>query len=296
MKKYFSNKKILLALCLAGAALVAAAGGTLAIYTNQTYQRSVVRHRDNEGIRFSSDKLYLETYSETVGTAQKYHYPMGENQRYMAFQVCNYDQSKSSLINEDTINYTITFVTDAAVEIYRGDKRIETDSRSSLNGGERSVDIYKIVLPEDYEDVEVSVKVTPDDPGLTQNHILSAVLIPIRYGTVQNFSVKKEFPDKGTDISNVAAYNVLVSAVGSGKAYIQWNSEKLDIDYYFKAHWEDEGYLVKPVEDAPNYSCITIPMNSMDGTGSLLITFYNRNNSSWEDWNALEITVSDASQ
>ena len=107
MKKISSLKKrSIISACLVMGALVLLIGGTLAIYTSQDHQRSVVRNRDNEIIRFSSDKLYRVTGDAPVKT---YNYPMSKESHIMEFQVCNYDQSKNTLFNEKQIDYQITF-------------------------------------------------------------------------------------------------------------------------------------------------------------------------------------------
>lgn len=288
------NKKLLTALCLTGLALAAAVGGTLAIYTNQTYQRSVVRNRDNDVIRFSSDKLYRVEQGQE---AQRYYYPMGENQNEMTFQVCNFDQAKSTLIHKDTINYDISFtvINDGAAgecQVFRGTEQILTLSTGqtaektySLKGAQRAVDTYRIQLPAGSEDLAVAVTVTPKKPELTQNKVLSAVLIPVPYGTVREFSVKSEFTDSRTGIlpEHFAAYNLLVSATGKGRVRIQWDSERLTIDPYF----------LETVGLAPSAGLnqIEFPMDSIGTTGSYLITFYQRGGGTWESWAALEQEV-----
>lgn len=271
---------------LAVAALVAAAGVSFAIYTNQTYLRSVVRNRDSEGIRFSSDKLYQ--HNGPLTDPQKYHYPMEENQTEMTFQVCNFDQAKSSQINENTIDYTITFEVNPenGVKFSRNDQEITVESRSSLTGGKYSVDTYKVTLPPNYDGIQITVKVTPDPPELTQNTYLSAILVPAAYGSVQGFDVKMEYPDQETNISNVAAYNVLVTATGSGTARIQWDPAVLIIDPFFL---DVVGKMNGTTVDKTN-GYVETPMDSMGVTGSYLITFYNKNFQG-NTWGDLGITV-----
>lgn len=283
MKKVFFNKKGLIALSLAAAALVAAAGVSVAIYTNQTYQRSVVRNRDSEGIRFSSDKLYQ--CNGIPQDPQKYHYPMGKSQTTMTFQVCNYDQGKSTLINKNTIDYSITFsgIGDG-VTLSRNGQMIGNESTSSLQGAKYSVDTYLITLPDElkdnYDGIEITVQVTPLTPALTQETYLAATLIPTPYGSAQDFSVKMEYPDQRTAISKVAAYNVLVTATGSGTARIQWDPAVLTIDPFF----------LKAVKVEENNGSVEIPMDSMEKTGSYLITFYNKNFKG-DSWESLGISV-----
>lgn len=292
-----AKRKSVLSISLIIGVILAAAAGTLAIYTSQVFQRSVVRNRDNEIIRFSSDKLYRVT----PGTdAQKYYYPMSEGQKTMTFQVCNYDQAKNTLFNEQRIDYTVTFQvingTDGfSYEISDGNttESVTTENSvtftGSLRGKRRSSNAYSFTFDEgDYNTVELHVTVTPSDLTTTQNRILNGVLIPVEYATTQGVTVKDEFADstRGTP-DQFDAYNLLVSiSGGSGNVLITWDSTKLDIDPFFR-----EGKNVK--QNGETSSTITVPMNSDDETGTYLITFYNHTviEPGWKEWKELPISV-----
>lgn len=290
-------KKVILSIVLIVGAILAAAGGTLAIYTSQVYQRSVVRNRDNDVIRFSSDKLYRVT----AGTdAQKYYYPMSKDQKTMTFQVCNYDQTKNTLYNEKKIDYTITF------EVRNGTDGFEykiSDGNTTqiainsgepisftniLRGGKRTADSYTFTFAEgDYNKVELHVTVTPTDFAVTQNRILNGILIPIEYATTQGVTLKSEFTDstRGTP-DQFDAYNLSVSVSGgSGNVLITWDHTMLDIDPFFAKG--------KDITKNGDESTITVRMNSDDETGAYLIPFYNHNTTkpAWTAWSKLPISV-----
>ena len=298
MKNYnLSKKRIVISACLIVGVLIVLIGGTLAIYTSQDHQRSVVRNRDNEAIRFSSDKLYRVTY----GTgAQKYYYPMGKDEREMTFQVCNYDQAKNTLFNEKRIEYDIVFqvkngTDDFDYTISNGNKSksVRNDESvsfmDSLTGGRKSTNSYTFTFAEgDFNNVELWVTATPGNLTLTQNRILNGILTPIEYATTQGVTVKYEFTDSTRETPDqFDAYNLAVSiSGGSGNVLITWDSAELDIDPFFK-----DG---KIVTTEGNNSTIEVPMDSEDETGSYLIQFYNHNTEKpgWTVWSELPITVS----
>lgn len=293
MKKGLFSKKIWV-IVLVTTAILLAVGGTLAIYTSQVYQRAVVRNRYNDVIRFSSDKLYRGA----AGPAPKYYYPMDQGQTTMTFSVCNYDQTKNTLFNEKTIDYTITFkVTNgtAGVVVSKGNQQVATlkngesvpIENNRLPGGQRSVDSYSVSFNEnDYNKVEIEVTVTPADAAATtQGRILNAVLIPIEYATTQGVRVNWEFTDRarGTP-GQFDAYNLLVSVSGGARdVLITWDHTMLDIDPFFSSG--------KSITTSGNQSTITVPMNSENETGTYLISFYNHTTTmpEWSKWSDLPI-------
>ena len=298
MKKKYDVKRIWV-IIFAIMAIILLVGGTLAIYTSQVYQRAVVRNRDNEAVRFSSDKLLLVAPNTH---ASEVYYPVAESQNTLTFQVCNYDQSKSTLVSESDIGYTISFdiegndpdFNDYSVSCNGGIPEPLERSHHILPGGEASVDNYTVTFSvKDYRNLKLTVTVTPDKFHLTRNNILTATLIPIAYGTTQKFQVKLEFPDSLRKKENnnpftpkdMDAYNVLVTATGGdGDVYIRWNPAMVEMDSFFRSR-----DIIKSIEQDEEYLKAVLHMNSADDTASYLIPFYNPNptNPEWKDWNEL---------
>ena len=299
MKKRYVVKKIWV-IILAIMAIILLVGGTLAIYTSQVYQRAVVRNRDTEAVRFSSDKLLLVAPNTP---ASEVYYPVEENQTTLTltFRVCNYDQSKSTLVSESDIGYTIAFDIEGndpkfnyRVSCNGGVQEPLESSHHILPGGGASVDNYTVTFSEkDYRNLKLTVTVTPDEFSLTRNNILTATLIPIAYGTTQKFQVKMEFPDsmrKKEDNSSFTpkdmdAYNVLVTATGGeGDVYIRWDPATVEMDSFFKSR-----EIIQSITPEGDYLKAVLHMNSADNTASYLIPFYNPNstNPEWIDWNDL---------
>ena len=296
MKNGFSSKnRFFIAVCLILAVLAVAVGGTLAVYTSQDHQRSVVRNRDNDTIRFSSDKLYRVM----SGTApQKYYYPMGEEERTMNFYVCNYDQAKTTLFSEKDIEYQIQFSVKngtAAGEGYRisngsSEKNIANNGACSftdkLSGGKKSSNSYSFTFAEgDFNKVELTVTVTPANAALTQERILNGILVPIEQVMTQGVTVRSEFTDSArSGPDDFDAYNLSVTiSGGAGDVLITWDHDMLDIDPFFQ---NKENVRVTG-------GGLIASMNSEDETGSYLIQFYNHKSEKpgWTDWADIPIYV-----
>lgn len=294
---FFKQKKTVLAICLAGAAVAAAVGGTLAIYTSQVFQRGVVRNRDSDIVRFSSDVL---TRVSAGTNAQESYYPVDSQQDNpsIRFSIYNYDQTKSTLYNEQDLEYTITFrlenTTSSGCFIESKSNKIPLtpggshDLTGTLAGGVRSSDTFTFYFPKDALNTEASqnpkltVTVIPTQHNLTQRMILTGTLIPIPYGATQGFQARLDFPDStrdGTTPADFAAYNVLVSVSGGkGSVEILWDSNILDIDPFFL-----------PDVSRVNGS-IVIPMDAADETASYLIPFYKKTSEplTWDGWLKLQ--------
>lgn len=305
MKIDFSNKKkLILALCLAGVALTTVVGGTLAVYTSQVYQRSVVRNRDNQAVRFSSDKL-IRVPHDSISSKEVY-YPVAEGQNSLTFRICNYDQLKSTLVSEVDIAYTIAFEIEQGspnftyvVSRNQGDSVPLNNLEKTvfvLKGGVLSVDTYTVTFssPNDNNNLKLTVTVTPKDISLTRKTILTATLIPIAYGTTQEFHAWLEFPDSLREKEDnsmftpidLDAYNILVSAAGGeGDVYILWDHTQLDMDYFFRTQ---PGVTFSKVDEV--HSKIVLHMNSGNETDTYLIPFYSQNpvRPNWDSWSYLE--------
>lgn len=299
MKKAMPTKqKAWMGFCIFLGAILVATGITVTIYTSQVYQRSVVRKRDNDVVRFSSDKLYCVTQGTTE---QIYYYPMSEGQTTMRFLVCNYDQTKNTLFNEKRIDYTVELTMEDGTDGFSYTVLDEHDNRTYslsngtplsltgfLKGGTKSSNAYAFTFASgDEGTVKLHVTVTPGDFTATQNRILNGVLVPIKYAATQGLSLQYDYPDsvRGTP-DQFDAYNLSVSVSGgSSNVLLTWDHTKLDIDPFFAAG--------KASASSGKFTTLTVPMNSEDANGSYLIPFYSHTSQkpAWTDWNELPITV-----
>lgn len=287
------KRKLLRALVLLLLAVATAVGGTVAIYTSQVFQRSVVRNRDSEAIRFSSDKLYRVADGTPL---QLYYYPMNQNQQTMRFTVCNFDQIKNTVVNEADIGYTITFEIPDGTDVfsYTVNGQAANSGKLTLNrslkGAKRASDTYTIDFGNHpYADTKINVKVTPNDPTLVKNTVLQATLVPIAYATTQGVTLTPRFLDSARGTPNqFDAYNLSVSISGGARdVVISWDTAQLDIDPFFKTKG------TPGTDPDTGYATLTVPMNAEDETGAYLIQFYNHaaENPGWTAWNQLPIQV-----
>ena len=289
------QKRLWLSLILLLAALAAAVGVTYAIYTSQVYQRAVVRNRDTEAIRFSSDKLYRVVSTGTG--AKKYYCPMSPGQKTMSFTVCNYDQSKKTIVNQQLLEYDIVIQVANGTEDFKYTINNSPTVNgtwthsSALAGGKRSTDTYSITFSEeDYNKVEVTVTVTPKDPSLTKNTNLYGTLIPIKYATTQGVQLSSGFTDSiTTEIKDVDAYNYSVSiSGGEDDVVIKWNPSQLDIDPFFLKKMTDGGGTYS---EGVTESTLTIHMSSDNETASYLFQFYNHGPQKPKLWSDLSVSA-----
>lgn len=292
------RQKMLISVVLLVLAVVIAVGGTAAIYTSQVFQRSVVRNRDTEAIRFSSDKLYRVVTGNLI--SKKYYYPMSSGQKSMSFSVCNFDQSNNTAVNQQILDYDIEFSVKNGTPDFEydvnGAKVVNGGTLNlsgSLAGGRRSTDTYTVSFSEnDYNNVEITVTVTPRDLSLTKNCVLYATLIPIEYATTQGVSLEWEFTDGQTyKLDEVDAYNVTVAiSGGEDDVVISWESDKLDIDPFFQNEIMVSGGTFTENE---NISTLSFHMNSEDDTGTYQLRFYKHGIDSygWSEWKDLPITI-----
>lgn len=297
MKKEFTpRRKMLTSLVLLLLAITVAVGGTIAIYTSQVFQRSVVRNRDTEAIRFSSDKLYRVANTNQI--LKKYYYPMSQGQKTMSFTVCNFDQSNNTAVNQQMLEYDIKFEVSNGTDDFQYDVNGSKVSNGgtlnlsgSLSGGRRSTDTYTVSFSQDdYNKVKITVIVTPKDSSLTKNTVLQATLIPIEYATTQGVSLDWEYTDGiKYKVDEVDAYNVAISiSGGEDEVVITWENDKLDIDPFFKEEIVTSGGTFT---SSGNTSTLSFHMNSEDDTGTYQLRFYKHGIDSygWSDWTDLPI-------
>lgn len=298
MKKNTPRRKLILSLILLFLVIGTSVGGTVAIYTSQVFQRSVVRNRDTEAIRFSSDKLYRVMTGNL--TSKKYYYPMSSGQKTMSFTVCNFDQSKNTVVNQQTLEYDIKFIVKNGTPDFEydvnGSKILNNQTLNlsgSLPGGRRSADTYTVTFGQnDYNKVEITITVTPRDLSLTKNNVLHATLIPIEYATTQEVSLDWEFTDGNNYMLDaVDAYNVAVSiSGGEDDVVISWENDKLDIDPFFQKEIIASGGTFTT---SGNTSTLNFHMNSENDTGSYQLRFYKHGIDSygWSEWTDLPIEI-----
>lgn len=268
-----------------------ACGITYAIYTSQVYQRAVIRNRDTEAIRFSSDKLFR--VNSDNATPKIYYYPVNSGQKTMSFSVCNYDQGKNTVVNQHTIEYDISFTFADGTDgfEYKVNNSPAANLTGSLAGNKHSTNTYQIEFSEnDYNNLRVTVEVIPRDNTLTKNTKLYAILVPIEFATTQGVSFEWGF-DKSYSFNEVDAFNVSMSVSGGEDLVtIIWDNTMLDIDPFFKEKMIANG---SDYTENGNDSRLSFTMNSEDESSDYHFQFYQHGKrpSEWTGWDKLPVSI-----
>ncbi len=300
-----------------------AVGGTFAAYTSQGHMRAVVRNRDNETVRFTSN--YLRNCTKT--SADKGEYPgkviLYSNESSEAAEltidifVYNYVLGNMSLINENDITYDMEIrLAGGTQESYSvkledtaltrqsddGDEQVYTTTSDgvTLIGRTPHANHYTVTIAgADLDKIRITAVATPRNLSVTGNQLLAAVIAPCTESTVQEFTCEGVFADSsmGTP-KDYDAFNYEVSiSAGRANVTITWNANILEIDQFFlkKISDRETDYICQYVKKNPNgEGSLTFVMDQSAGMGDYMIPFYLT--SPQEDlpdtWDAMEKYIS----
>ena len=297
------TRKNLIVILAVLACVVLAAGGTFAAYTSQGHMRAVVRNRDNETVRFTSN--YMRNCTKT--SADKGVYPgkvilysnesVEEKSLTIDIFVYNYVIGNMSLINENDITYDMEIRlsggsqdsysvkledTDLSRQADDGDEQIYTtsDDGVTLIGRTPHVNHYTVTISgADLDKIKITVVATPRNLSVTGNQLLAAVIAPCTEATVQEFTCKGYFADSLTGTpKDYDAFNYEVSiSAGRANVTITWNADKLEIDPFFlkkiSGRESDKTYTYVK-KNAKGEGSLTFVMDQSAGMGDYMIPFY----------------------
>lgn len=295
------TRKNLIVIIAVLACVVLAVGGTFAAYTSQGHMRAVVRNRDNETVRFTSN--YLRNCTKT--SADKGEYPgkviLYSNESAEAAEltidifVYNYVLGNSNLINENDITYDMEIrltggtqtsysvkLEDAALskQADDGDEQVYTTSGDgvTLGGRKPHANHYTVTIAgADLDKIRITAVATPRNLSVTGNQLLAAVIAPCTESTVQEFTCKGVFADSSTGTpKDYDAFNYEVSiSAGRANVTITWNAHKLEIDQFFLKKISDTDKTYTYVKMNPNgEGSLTFVMDQSAGMGDYMIPFY----------------------
>ena len=274
-------KTIIVALlCLTG--IMVLIGKSYAAYTNQAYQRGVIRNNDSERVRFASN--YLQSCTNTEDSAK---YP-GKILNYsegatgdisINLDIYNYVTGNTGLVNERDITYNLRIEFDGATgssySVKKDGSPITRNgyvwtTTSTLIGRTPNTDHYILTIPaSDLGKVKIIASAVPTNLSVTHNQILAAVIAPALASTLQEFKCSGEFIDSSSGVSpkSYDAFNYEVS-ISTGKANVTltWNPAIVEIDQYFLRKYNATA--------STKSGSLTFVMNQNDGTGDFLIPFY----------------------
>lgn len=285
------------------------AGASFAAYTSQSAQRGVVRNRDNEAVRFTSNYLQPCAEATTEASYAGRTVLFGEEDKKndmlsVDIYVYNY-VSGTDMVSQRDITYkmeiTIKAVAGSNVDISKCSVTAEkeklngtdgkyTKSGMRLNGRVARSHKYTVTFPGSALDqLQITATATPTDLSVTNGQKLAAILSPCTAAETKTFSANGEFLDASgnTTPSEYAAFNYLISiSSGTATVTLTWNNSLLEIDQYFLK--KINGTIAK--EDGN--TSVTFTMDQPNGTGEYLIPFYMKNKTeiskkTWDEMNQL---------
>ena len=291
------GKNRIVIMVLAALCILALAGVSLGAYTRQASMRGVLRNRDNEAVRFSSNYLQSCAKTTTTYTGKPVVFSADDKKKNtlsIDLYVYNYANGNSSLISQKDITYTmkINFSggkgadSDYKVTYKENETDVEktglscTIPNQTLTG--RAVNFYKytITFPaSDLDQVKITAVAEPTNMSLTNNQILAAILVPCTGTETQLFSAKGEFIDTAVSPKNYDGFNYEIS-ISSGKsndATVSWDPDIVEIDKFFlvtlgKSNEDIQSILT--TKDADGMCKLIFSMDQSNGTGDYLIPFY----------------------
>lgn len=283
MKITGKAKKKTIVYMIAALMIILTVGGlTFAAYVNQGFQRGVVRNRDNEPVRFSSN--YLQACPDNAAESGYYNKiitytndSLNSNNIDIDIYIYNYVLSNVNLINENDITYDFTIKLKGGTKqdyvvkkITQNEETISKDTANStvgelvyktsntMNGNTRRENHYRVTIAgEDINNIKIIAIAKPNNMAYTGNQFLAAVIIPRIEAAVDSFSCTGSFTDKdsGNKPKDYDAFNYGVSISGGrAKVTLIWDARLLSIDRFFLAKLEersDDYNLTSDTEESP---------------------------------------------
>ena len=303
--KYHIVLALLLALVGVGLCLVE---GSYAAYSNQGFRRGVVRNRDSEEIRFTSNilKPYVSTGSEGQKNYETVLYPFAEGTKEtdsltIPLTIANYSMSNSNQVSESDITFdlTIQLKDKQSGSIYtlidKGITESITDSITkvdvTLTGRKQNEAKYTIGFTgKDLDKLTIVIEARPHNLG---NKILAAYICPCTNSQVNSFSYSGSFLNKNAgNPQDYYGYNYEVSiSSGRAKVTLSWNPEYVKLDPFFLEKLKSRQDLKIDGTNAYKYDkergSIQFLMDQTLGEDDYVIIFYPvkglPDGTTWED-------------
>lgn len=303
MKKRFQMiKKLYAAVVLLVLVVLIVLGISSASYLNQSYKRGVVRNREEEAVRFTSN--YLSLTAEQSSYAQRIiTYREDKNDSLSCkIDVRNYIPGSDNLINEYTITYTlqVTLINATSGAVYSvNDQSKAADNEGNcsftlenqkLLGRSRKENAYTIVFYKaDLNEMSIVVTAVPENIAYTGNQFLAANIYPCTKSEIQPFSCVGRFADQTSQNlpSAFDAYNYeIILSNGCARVTLTWDSNLYELDPFFLLKLAQEDIVENSKDDGRLVFC----MDQTKGNDSYRIPFYKKNKDqcnalSWEQMN-----------
>ena len=304
MKNKRSKYHIVLALLLALVGLgLCLVEGSYAAYSNQGFRRGVVRNRDSEEIRFTSNilKPYVST-SEGQKNYETVLYPFAEDTNEderltIPLTIANYLMNNGNLVSESDITFDLTIQLEnkQSGSSYTLDNEVITDSITksnvALTGRKQNQVDYTIGFTgKDLDKLTIVIEAKPHNFG---NKILAAYICPCTNSQVNPFSYSGSFLNKNVgEPQDYYGYNYEVSiSSGRGKVTLSWDPQYVKLDPFFLENLKSRQDLKIDGTNAYIYDkeggSIQFLMDQTLGEDDYVILFYPiqkmSNETTWED-------------
>lgn len=319
------KRKIIILALLALAGIGAAIGGSFAAYTSQAYKRGVVRNRDNETVRFTSNYLQAcaanTNETDYAGRTILFDENQTATQLERDIYIYNYASDNENLVSQKDIQYDLTIkfsggsgaanaylvngnpatkqsvndTTDNAT-----DNNVYTYEEKSIMLVGRSANSYKYTISfpaSDLDKLKITVIARPTDSSLsaTNNQMLAAVIAPCTASAVSQFTKQNKYVYKeGTKPMDYDAFNYEVS-ISSGKAnaVLTWNTKVVEIDRFFLVNL---GKTDTEIDNILEVGTLNFEMDQAAGTGDYLIPFYIKDKDTFKNktlWTDMKVDGED---
>ena len=303
------KRKIIILALLALAGIGAAIGGSFAAYTSQAYKRGVVRNRDNETVRFTSNYLQAcaanTNETDYAGRTILFDKNQTASQLERDIYIYNYASDNENLVSQKDIKYDLTIKfsggigSDYRVNSFPAQKQSASDTTDNSTDNNvytyeekgimlvgRSANSYKYTIKfpaSDLDRLKITVIARPTSSSLsaTNNQMLAAVIAPCTASAVSQFTKQNKYVYKdGTKPMDYDAFNYEVS-ISSGKAnaVLTWNTKVVEIDRFFLVNLGKTDAEIAAILAA---GTLNFEMDQAAGTGDYLIPFYIKDKSEFE--------------
>lgn len=309
------GKKRMILMFMALLCVIALAGVSMGAYTRQASMRGVLRNRDTDLVRFTSDYLQNcamseKSYARQTISLSKETDP--EKELTLRIYVYNYANGNETLVSEKDITYNmeISFSggtgAETAYKVEFGGQNIKPENGSykindqTLVGRTAKQHVYTVKFPAgDLDKLQITAVATPTNPSVTNNQKLAAVIMPCTGSVTNDFSFSGKYTDKSdtTTPPQYGGFNYEVQiSSGIAEATLTWKPEYVEIDKYFLVNIGKSPDEISQILQDENLEdgtlkekSITFTMNQADGTGDYLIPFYIKNKDNIPDtWDKME--------
>lgn len=300
------NNSVIVTIIMVMVFLVCAVG-SYAAYNSQAFQRGVLRNRDSEDMRFSSN--ILSPYIVSLGDTKQYEtvlYPyvsgIQESERLeIPIRIANHPMNNDNLVSESDITFDLKIQLkdyDPGTQYYLNGTQI-TDGTITISGitlAGRKANQVQYVMKFTGKDLDKLTIVAEAIPS-GSSKILAAYICPCTNSMVNDFSYQGAFMKPNVQqLKELHGFNYEISiSTGRAKVTLQWDKNVLAIDKHFleKLNKRDQNLWIAGssyIEDSENNSIMFL-MDQVLGEDDYVVLFYPVIDLTDKEWNDIDNAV-----